>query len=91
MQLSYLIILACSVFMGVNASASPAFTTPCFRNGNLEVCTEDGDCCSGCCVGYVGGLRGGLYIAIDAYDTYSYVCLAEGGELWRTSRLSVLR
>ncbi|KAG2033543.1 hypothetical protein BDR03DRAFT_967192 [Suillus americanus] len=52
MQLSYLIILACSIFMGVNASASPAFaTSECI--GDLEVCVENRDCCSGSCVAYV--------------------------------------
>lgn len=75
MQLSYLIILACSVFMGVNASAS-AFTTKCSSSGNLEVCSEDQDCCSGCCVGYVGVPEGGLQP--DTYDLHSFVCLAEG-------------
>ncbi|KAG2353848.1 hypothetical protein BDR07DRAFT_677782 [Suillus spraguei] len=54
MQLSYLTILACSIFMGVRASASPpSETSTCTRNGNLEVCTEDWDCCSGCCASYV--------------------------------------
>jgi hypothetical protein len=77
MQLSYLIILACSVVIGVNASASPAFTTKCSSSGNLEVCSEDQDCCSGCCVGYVGGLEGDLYVAINTYDTHSFVCPAE--------------
>lgn len=78
MQLSYLIILACSILMGVNASAPPASTTKCASNGNLEVCAEDQDCCSGCCVGYVGDLPGGLCVAIGTDDLHRYVCLAEG-------------
>lgn len=73
MQLSYLIILACSIFMGVNASASPAFTTAgCTSNGNSEVCTEDRDCCSGCCVDYVGRLEGVIY-SYYTYNLHRYV------------------
>ncbi|KAG2033540.1 hypothetical protein BDR03DRAFT_967178 [Suillus americanus] len=74
MQLSYLIILVCSIFMGVNASVFA--TSECL--GNYEICTRDEDYCSGCCVDYVGGLEGDVHMAIDDYDLYRNVWLAEG-------------